>query len=278
MGPPGPGLRVMNPFFGILALALLLWQQPSLAHPGASSSIEHYSHQIEHSPENQALYISRGIAYSNDGRYDEALADFKRARTLGDRVIVSFDLGVLHCRMGKSDPAPGHRQKLVLLRARPRLTVLGRQGQPVRPTAILTTAVPELTQKQYAGAGRHNGLDPLVLRPGHPILTPEVAAGNRHGRAVVLSEVINSKHRSGADSRPGARPGIKTVIHVQRLCWRFCQDVDDLRLRQQVVGLNSRSRWAWISGCSIKGSAANPGQCWLFGQCIMKYTRCPDAR
>ena len=89
-------------------MTLLLWQQPLLAHPGASSSIEHYSHQIEHSPQTQALYISRGIAYSNDGRYEEALADFRRAGTLGDPVTVSFDLGVLHYRKGEFDAALGY--------------------------------------------------------------------------------------------------------------------------------------------------------------------------
>ena len=75
------------------------------AHPGASSTIEHFTHQIEHQPAGQTLYMKRGIAYSADGQYPAALADFKRAQSLGDPVLVSFDLGVLHYRMGKFDTA-----------------------------------------------------------------------------------------------------------------------------------------------------------------------------
>jgi tetratricopeptide (TPR) repeat protein len=78
---------------------------PCVAHPGAATTIEHYSHQIEHDPESQRLYILRGIAYSNDGRYDAALADFRRAEQLGDPVLVSCDLGVLHYRRGDLDVA-----------------------------------------------------------------------------------------------------------------------------------------------------------------------------
>ena len=75
------------------------------AHPGASSTIEHFTHQIEHQPDQQVLHIKRGIAYSADGQYPAALSDFERAQTLGDPVLVSFDLGVLHYRMGKFDTA-----------------------------------------------------------------------------------------------------------------------------------------------------------------------------
>ena len=71
-----------------------------LAHPGASTTIEYFSHQIEHRPDQQALYIQRGIAYSADGQYDLALSDFNRAESLGDPVLVSFDLGVLYYRQG----------------------------------------------------------------------------------------------------------------------------------------------------------------------------------
>jgi tetratricopeptide (TPR) repeat protein len=71
------------------------------AHPGASSTIEHFSHQIEHKPDDQALYIKRGIAYSSDGQYEQALGDFRRAESLGDPLLVSFDLGVLYYRKGE---------------------------------------------------------------------------------------------------------------------------------------------------------------------------------
>jgi tetratricopeptide (TPR) repeat protein len=91
----------------LLLLPLSLGQSAS-AHPGASATIEHYSHEIEHDPKNQRLYIQRGIAYSNDGRYEDALADFKQAEKLGDPVLVSCDLGVLHYRKGEFDAAVGY--------------------------------------------------------------------------------------------------------------------------------------------------------------------------
>jgi tetratricopeptide (TPR) repeat protein len=78
------------------------------AHPGASTTIEHFTHQIEHQPDEQLLYIRRGIAYSADGQYEQALSDFERAETLGDPLLVSFDLGVLHYRRGEFDTALGY--------------------------------------------------------------------------------------------------------------------------------------------------------------------------
>lgn len=89
----------------ILLLACAIGIPAVLAHPGASSAIAHYSHELEHKPEDQALHIKRGIAYSNDGRYDKALADFERAEKLGDPILVGFDLGVLHYRRGEFDEA-----------------------------------------------------------------------------------------------------------------------------------------------------------------------------
>jgi DNA-binding SARP family transcriptional activator len=89
----------------LLALSL---GQPASAHPGASATIDHYSHEIERDPKNQRLYLLRGIAYSNDGRYDEALADFKQAEKLGEPVLVSCDLGVLHYRKAEFEAAVGY--------------------------------------------------------------------------------------------------------------------------------------------------------------------------
>ena len=79
-----------------LALALPLGSQ---AHPGALSSIEHFSHQISHQPNQQSPWLQRGSAYSNGGYYEQALADFEQAQALGDPVVVSFSLGVLYYRM-----------------------------------------------------------------------------------------------------------------------------------------------------------------------------------
>ena len=91
-----------------LILLHLSLGQPAAAHPGASATIDHYSHEIEQDPKNQRLHVLRGIAYSNDGRYDDALADFKQAEKLGDPVLVSCDQGVLHYRKGQLDAALGY--------------------------------------------------------------------------------------------------------------------------------------------------------------------------
>jgi tetratricopeptide (TPR) repeat protein len=73
----------------------------AVAHPGAHSAIEHFSRQIEQHPDNQVLFIQRGTAYSNDGQYEKALADLQAATRLGEPIAVSFELGVLHYRMGE---------------------------------------------------------------------------------------------------------------------------------------------------------------------------------
>jgi tetratricopeptide (TPR) repeat protein len=88
-----------------LILLPLSLGESAWAHPGASATIDHYSHEIENDPKNQRLYILRGIAYSNDGRHDDALADFKQAEKVGDPVLVSCDLGVLHYRKREFDAA-----------------------------------------------------------------------------------------------------------------------------------------------------------------------------
>ncbi len=100
-------MRQTSLLLSLILLALSLGQSAA-AHPGASATIEHYSHEIEHDPKNQRLYILRGIAYSNDGRHDDALADFKQAEKLGDPVLVSCDLGVLHYRKGELNAAVGY--------------------------------------------------------------------------------------------------------------------------------------------------------------------------
>ena len=78
------------------------------SHPGARSTIDHFSHKLEREPKSQALHIQRGIAYSADGQFDNALADLQKASTLGDPVLVSFDLGVLHYRKGEFEEALRH--------------------------------------------------------------------------------------------------------------------------------------------------------------------------
>lgn len=91
--------------FIAIALLCCLYVQPLRAHPGAHASIQHFNQLIEQQPDDHTLYVQRGIALSNDGQYEAALADFRRAEELGDPVMVAFDLGVLHYRMEKFDQA-----------------------------------------------------------------------------------------------------------------------------------------------------------------------------
>lgn len=98
MGPSRARFSLKNRLLIPLLLSIVCPHPAGFAHPGASSTIEHFSHAIEHKPDDQALYMRRGIAYSNDGQFDKALADFERAKKLGEPVVVSFDLGVLHYR------------------------------------------------------------------------------------------------------------------------------------------------------------------------------------
>ena len=102
MGRARPIRFYMNRAVALLSLTFILLSahQGLRAHPGVEQALRYFDQLIEQSPREQALYVQRGIVYSNDGQYEQARADFTRAAELGDPVLVSFDLGVLHYRMG----------------------------------------------------------------------------------------------------------------------------------------------------------------------------------
>ena len=81
-------------------IALSMAASASWSHPGAGSAVEYFSHALEHRPQSQTLYIQRGIAFSNTGQLDLALADLQQAQDLGQAVYVDFALGVVHYRRG----------------------------------------------------------------------------------------------------------------------------------------------------------------------------------
>jgi tetratricopeptide (TPR) repeat protein len=88
----------------LLPVALVLWvatPQIAASHPSAAHRIELLSEAIRAHPDDPRNYMRRGEAYSNEGYFDLALADLKKAEALGDPVHVAYDLGVLHYRMGK---------------------------------------------------------------------------------------------------------------------------------------------------------------------------------
>ncbi|MCB1848802.1 MAG: hypothetical protein KDI04_15890, partial [Halieaceae bacterium] len=79
---------------------LLVPASVALAHPGQHDQLQQVNRHLEQTPTDQDLYIQRGIIYSEGGQYDAALADLLQAQTLGEPVLVAFQLGVLHYRTG----------------------------------------------------------------------------------------------------------------------------------------------------------------------------------
>lgn len=87
-------------FFFALLSANLAW-----SHQSHHSKVALINEQLLKQPNNQRLYIERGIEYSNDGEFDLALADYQKAQTLGDPIATAFHLGVLFYRKGEFDKA-----------------------------------------------------------------------------------------------------------------------------------------------------------------------------
>jgi tetratricopeptide (TPR) repeat protein len=77
----------------------------ALAHAGQHTQLQRINEVIAQHPEQQALYIQRGLIYSNGGQYEQALADYTRAEQLGPPVAVAHELGVLYYHMGEFDRA-----------------------------------------------------------------------------------------------------------------------------------------------------------------------------
>lgn len=101
------GRAIINSVRVITLSLVALLSGPGLlsAHPGADAALAYFTRQILARPGEQSLYIERGITYSNDGQYPQARADFERAEQLGKPVVVAFDFGVLHYRMGDFEAA-----------------------------------------------------------------------------------------------------------------------------------------------------------------------------
>lgn len=87
---------------GLLVLLILAGVGPARvrAHPSAFEQVEKLGEEIRARPEDPANYLLRGRAYSNEGHFEEALADYEKAAQMGDPIQVAYDLGVLRYRMG----------------------------------------------------------------------------------------------------------------------------------------------------------------------------------
>ena len=70
------------------------------AHPGAENKILLLNDKIVQNPGSQMLHVQRGSVWSVEGHFEEALADFQMAESLGDPLAVAFELGVLFYRKG----------------------------------------------------------------------------------------------------------------------------------------------------------------------------------
>ena len=90
---------------------LLVPASVALAHPGQHDQLQQVNRHLEQTPTDQDLYIQRGIIYSEGGQYDAALADLRHAQTLGEPVLVAFQLGVLHYRTGDFEVARNYLQQ-----------------------------------------------------------------------------------------------------------------------------------------------------------------------
>ena len=88
----------------ILCCALSLASVVS-AHPGQHEQLARINLSMQQQPANQALYMQRGVIYSNAGQFEEAMADYAQAEALGPPILVAHDLGVLYYRMGDFERA-----------------------------------------------------------------------------------------------------------------------------------------------------------------------------
>jgi tetratricopeptide (TPR) repeat protein len=84
------------------------------AHPGQHEQLARINRVIEQQPEKQALYMQRGMIHSTGGAYDHALADYGLAEKLGPPVLVAYDLGVLHYRMGDLERASAYLDQYLM--------------------------------------------------------------------------------------------------------------------------------------------------------------------
>ena len=85
----------------LISLICLLPINPVFAHSNHHSKVTQINEALAKHPNEQRLYIQRGVEYSNQGEYELALADFRRAQKMGSPQWVTFDLGVLYYRKGE---------------------------------------------------------------------------------------------------------------------------------------------------------------------------------
>ena len=92
---------MLNFFFKLLGLWVLLIPLPAFAHEGIHEQLQQADQKIEESPDDVMLYWQRGITHSQAGNQDLAIADYERAAALGDPALVAYDAGISYYLKGE---------------------------------------------------------------------------------------------------------------------------------------------------------------------------------
>ncbi|MDP4918396.1 MAG: hypothetical protein NWR12_11825 [Haliea sp.] len=92
---------MLRPLSLVLLLCLSALSATAHAHPGHEDQLKAINQALAKAPENQALYLQRAAVYGEIGHFDEAEADFAKARTLGAPWRV--DLAESIMQYGKGD-------------------------------------------------------------------------------------------------------------------------------------------------------------------------------
>lgn len=86
---------------GCALCAAMLGSFPASAHPGDDHKLAYLNAQIEQQPEQQKTLIARAATYVRTGQFDLAMADFNRAKQLGDPIHIAYQLGILYLKTGE---------------------------------------------------------------------------------------------------------------------------------------------------------------------------------
>ena len=132
----------------------------------------------------------------------------------------------------------GYRQAVVLLGAAPGRAVLRGHAKARGVASIRAAAVPKRPYEEHDGAGRHHhGRQVLQVRLDRLAISPEVTLRDHDRGAVFFGEVIDSPNRCGAKRTTRTWHRVESIIRVKGLLRLPRQDVDGLKLREQVIGL-----------------------------------------
>ena len=88
------------PFLAVVA-ALVPAPLPGWSHPGADAALDHYSHVLEHSPEDTAARLARATLLISEGRLAAAATDLAHLDRTTDGLELDYLWGELALRSGE---------------------------------------------------------------------------------------------------------------------------------------------------------------------------------